>query len=323
MPRLGHAQRPRVAAAALPRRRAGSSRRSSPASAKPASRSCAWSRRSTPARCWRRRTARSAPDETSEDVERDLARIGARPCCRDARSPRRRRGSRKCPRTTPTRPTRHRLAKDDGVIDWALSADQIHNQIRGLHPWPHAVHVPRRQTVDPASLDAVGRRRWQRAWNRPGRQRGSPSRRHRRRRPDPPGAPGRRQAADAGSRVPGGACRTAPGRTVSHAGMIARARVAAFDIVRAVAAGRADLPAAIARSRGILDDDRDQALAAEIATGVERWRAALDYLIEAACVTRRSIGSIRKSWPSCGSARINCSTSRACRPRPSWTMRSN
>jgi len=64
--------------------------------------------------------------------------------------------------------------------------------------------------------------------------------------------------------------------------MIARARVAAFDIVNAVAAGRADLPAAIARSRGTLDDDRDKALAAEIATGVERWRAALDYVIEAA-----------------------------------------
>jgi 16S rRNA (cytosine967-C5)-methyltransferase len=64
--------------------------------------------------------------------------------------------------------------------------------------------------------------------------------------------------------------------------MIAPARVAAFDIVNAVAAGRADLPAAIARSRGTLDDDRDKALAAEIATGVERWRAALDYLIEAA-----------------------------------------
>ena len=62
--------------------------------------------------------------------------------------------------------------------------------------------------------------------------------------------------------------------------MIAPARVAAFDILSAVSAGRADLPAAIARSRAALDDDRDKALAAEIATGVERWRAALDYLIE-------------------------------------------
>jgi 16S rRNA (cytosine967-C5)-methyltransferase len=64
--------------------------------------------------------------------------------------------------------------------------------------------------------------------------------------------------------------------------MIARARIAAFDVLAAVAAGRADLPAAIARSRATLDDDRDRALTAEIATGVERWRAALDHLIEAA-----------------------------------------
>ena len=68
--------------------------------------------------------------------------------------------------------------------------------------------------------------------------------------------------------------------------MIAPARVAAFDILKAVAAGRADLPAAIASSRLILDDDRDKSLAAEIATGVERWRAALDYLIEAVAERR-------------------------------------
>jgi 16S rRNA (cytosine967-C5)-methyltransferase len=63
--------------------------------------------------------------------------------------------------------------------------------------------------------------------------------------------------------------------------MIAPARVAAFDILTAVAAGRTDLPSAIARARTRLDDDRDKSLAAEIATGVERWRGALDYLIEA------------------------------------------
>jgi 16S rRNA (cytosine967-C5)-methyltransferase len=63
--------------------------------------------------------------------------------------------------------------------------------------------------------------------------------------------------------------------------MIARARVAAFDILNAVSSGRTDLPAALAQSRARLDDDRDRALAAEIATGVERWRAVLDYLIEA------------------------------------------
>ena len=69
--------------------------------------------------------------------------------------------------------------------------------------------------------------------------------------------------------------------------MIAPARVAAYDILLAVSAGRADLPAAIAHARSTLADDRDRALASEIATGVERWRAALDHLIVQ--FSRRSI----------------------------------
>jgi len=61
--------------------------------------------------------------------------------------------------------------------------------------------------------------------------------------------------------------------------MIAPARIAAYEILRAVSSGRADLPTAIASARDSLRDDRDRALAAEIATGVQRWRATLDHLI--------------------------------------------
>jgi len=61
--------------------------------------------------------------------------------------------------------------------------------------------------------------------------------------------------------------------------MIAKARVAAFDILRALSSGRTDLPTALAHARESLDDDRDKALAAEIATGVLRHRSALDHLI--------------------------------------------
>jgi 16S rRNA (cytosine967-C5)-methyltransferase len=61
--------------------------------------------------------------------------------------------------------------------------------------------------------------------------------------------------------------------------MIAPARIAAYEILRAVSSGSADLPAAVAISRERLEDERDRALAAEIATGVQRWRAALDHLI--------------------------------------------
>jgi methionyl-tRNA formyltransferase len=31
-----------------------------------------------------------------------------------------------------------RLTKDEGLIDWSLSAARIHDRVRGLHPWPHA-----------------------------------------------------------------------------------------------------------------------------------------------------------------------------------------
>ena len=61
--------------------------------------------------------------------------------------------------------------------------------------------------------------------------------------------------------------------------MIAPARVAAYDILCAISAGSADLPTAIAFARAGLHDERDRALAAEIASGVQRWRASLDHLI--------------------------------------------
>ena len=32
----------------------------------------------------------------------------------------------------------HKLQKADGIVDWSRPARAIHNQIRGLHPWPHA-----------------------------------------------------------------------------------------------------------------------------------------------------------------------------------------
>ena len=61
--------------------------------------------------------------------------------------------------------------------------------------------------------------------------------------------------------------------------MIGPARVAAYEIQLAVSTSRADLSAAIAHARARLKDERDRALASEIATGVQRWRAALDHVI--------------------------------------------
>ena len=60
----------------------------------------------------------------------------------------------------------------------------------------------------------------------------------------------------------------------------APARIAAYEALRAIADGTADLPAALARSRQRLADPRDRALAAEIVTGTERWQRSLDALVE-------------------------------------------
>jgi 16S rRNA (cytosine967-C5)-methyltransferase len=62
--------------------------------------------------------------------------------------------------------------------------------------------------------------------------------------------------------------------------VIATARIAAYDAILAIAAGRADLPAALARARTKLHDERDRALAGEIATGTLRWQGAFDHIIE-------------------------------------------
>jgi 16S rRNA (cytosine967-C5)-methyltransferase len=62
--------------------------------------------------------------------------------------------------------------------------------------------------------------------------------------------------------------------------MIAPARVAALHGLRAIAAHRVDLPAALVQARAQLTDDRDRALTADIMTGTLRWQRSLDHLIE-------------------------------------------
>jgi len=62
--------------------------------------------------------------------------------------------------------------------------------------------------------------------------------------------------------------------------VIAPARSAALHGLRAVAARRVDLPAALVQARARLTDDRDRALAADIMTGTLRWQRSLDHLIE-------------------------------------------
>jgi methionyl-tRNA formyltransferase len=75
------------------------------------------------------------PNETSADVERDLARMGATLLVdtldRIGSLP-------ELAQDEASATYAPRLTKEDGVVDWTRSASDIHNQVRGLHPWPHA-----------------------------------------------------------------------------------------------------------------------------------------------------------------------------------------
>ncbi|HEY1303685.1 MAG TPA: 16S rRNA (cytosine(967)-C(5))-methyltransferase RsmB [Vicinamibacterales bacterium] len=74
---------------------------------------------------------------------------------------------------------------------------------------------------------------------------------------------------------------------------ISPARTAAFHALASVAAGRADLPSALAHARTRLDDERDRGLTAAIVTGTLRWQRHLDYLIEH--VSRRPLSRLDAS----------------------------
>jgi methionyl-tRNA formyltransferase len=77
------------------------------------------------------------PEETSIDVERDLAQIGARLLVATVDAI-----AQDIVVETPQDETKatyaNRLTREDGEIDWAQPAERIHNLIRGLHPWPLA-----------------------------------------------------------------------------------------------------------------------------------------------------------------------------------------
>jgi methionyl-tRNA formyltransferase len=77
------------------------------------------------------------PDETSAEVERDLARLGS--CLLEAAVNQIAEGrTQEVPQDDAAATYAHRLTRDDGVIDWSWPAVRVHNLIRGLHPWPHA-----------------------------------------------------------------------------------------------------------------------------------------------------------------------------------------
>jgi methionyl-tRNA formyltransferase len=99
------------------------------------------------------------PDDTSDEVERDLSRLGAEllvATTDDLASGR----SHEMPQDEAAATYAKRLTKDDGVVDWSWPAERLHNLVRGLHPWPQAFTfhqgdrlILRRSTVSPAGLE--------------------------------------------------------------------------------------------------------------------------------------------------------------------------
>ena len=84
--------------------------------------------------------------ETSEDIERDLAALGADLLV--ATLDRLSAGAvEEMPQDDAMATYAHRLTKADGLVDWSRPAIDIHNLIRGLHPWPHASTFHGRQRL--------------------------------------------------------------------------------------------------------------------------------------------------------------------------------
>jgi len=77
------------------------------------------------------------PDETSLDVEPDLAALGAALLMETIDDVA---GGRAIETPQDARQATYapRLTRADGEIDWRRPAAAIHDQVRGLHPWPHA-----------------------------------------------------------------------------------------------------------------------------------------------------------------------------------------
>ncbi len=97
------------------------------------------------------------PDDTSIEVERDLGVLGASllvhtlnqlalgPVVETAQD-------------DAASTYAQRLTKEDGILHWDRSALDLHNQIRGLHPWPHAYSFlhDRRVIVWRSALTDIG-----------------------------------------------------------------------------------------------------------------------------------------------------------------------
>ena len=104
------------------------------------------------------------PDDSSQDIEQQLAFLGAALLVRvvdDLAAGR----AIEVPQDSALATRAPRLNKSEGLIDWTLPAQSIHDRIRGLHPWPHAFsylngarHIILRSRVESRPSPASGAR---------------------------------------------------------------------------------------------------------------------------------------------------------------------
>ena len=217
-----------------------------------------------PMLAWRARAI--GPDETSVAVERGLADLGA-DLLLEAVAALDSGTAAETPQEHAAATFAPRITRDDGRIDWGRPSRALHDQVRGLHPWPHAfTYLDGARYLILASRVAetgVRRRRGRcRAGNAArGVRRSARGRRRRRFGPRDHGDPARGPPAVAGARVPRGTPLGAGPALRPRAAVTAPSRRAAHRVLRSVHRGRADLATALDRARGRLDDPRDRALA--------------------------------------------------------------
>jgi methionyl-tRNA formyltransferase len=82
-------------------------------------------------------TTAIGPDETSDIVERRLSEIGAKLLVEVMEQIAENRAHEE-QQNDAEATYAPKITKDDSAIDWTLTAQELHNRVRGLYPWPHA-----------------------------------------------------------------------------------------------------------------------------------------------------------------------------------------
>jgi len=77
------------------------------------------------------------PEDTSDVIEPDLARLGASLLV-DVVDQLAAGTVHEEPQDSTLCSYAPKLTKEEGLIDWTLPASHVHNRVRGLYPWPHA-----------------------------------------------------------------------------------------------------------------------------------------------------------------------------------------